>query len=382
MKRRFAVVICLLAQAAFAQRHKLGTVNAETPEGALLQQIGQESDAAKKTALMEEFAGKFSKHEGAGWVYMQLQSAYVKANQFDKTLEVGDKLMAMDADDVETAHQNLKAAEGKKDPDLIIKWAAQTAAIAKRVEVSPQPKDEEEVEYWKHRVDFSKQVVAYTDYALYNAALTSTDGKRKIQLLETLQQSNPKNAYAAGIPAMIFTTYRQMNDNANAVATAEKILASDQSSEDMLLLVAYDYMQKNKEPDKVLGYAGKLVDLMGSKAKPEGVADADWAARKNQFTGLGHYMTGLTLMNQSKLAPADKSLRLALPLVESNADMKAEVLFNLGLANFKMGEASKATDKIIDAIKFNEQCAAIKSRFQAKAAQNLRIIRSQYRVTK
>ncbi len=382
MKRWAVLAVFLLAQAAFGQRHKLGTVNAETPEGALLQQIGQEADAGKKVALMEEFAAKFPKHEGAGWVLLQLQGAYSKANQFDKTLEVGDKLLALDPDDVETAHQNLKAAEGKKDLDLIVKWSGATAQIAPKVAAEPQPKDEDEVDYWKHRVDFAKQVVAYTEYSLFNAALTTQDGRKKVQLLETLQQRNPKNAYAAQIPGLVFTTYRQLGDNDKAVATAEQILTADQSNEDMLLVVAFNYLQKNQQLDKVLTYSTKLVEVMTSKPKPEGIADADWTARKNQLIGLGHYMIGSVYMNQSKFAPADETLRRALPLVDTNADMKAETLFNLALANFKLGESTKNTQRILDAIKFNEQCAALKSRFQAKAAQNLKVIRAQYRVTK
>ncbi len=382
MKRWAVVAVFLLAQVAFGQRHKLGTVNAETPEGALLQQIGTEADAAKKVALMEEFVTKFPKHEGTGWVLLQLQGAYSKSNQFDKTLETGERLLALDPDDVETAHQNLKAAEGKKDLDGIVKWSGETARIAPKVAASPQPADEDEVAYWKYSVDFAKQVVAYTEYSIYNAAITAQDGRKKIQLLETLQQRNPKNAYAAGIPAMIFTTYRQLGDNDKAVATAEQILATDQSSEDMLLIVAFNYLQKNQQPDKVVAYSTKLVEVMASKPKPEAIADADWTARKNQLTGLGHYMIGSIQMSQSKFGPADETLRRALPLVESNADMKAETLFNLALANFKLGESTKNTQRILDAIKFNEQCAAMKSRFQAKAAQNLRVIRAQYRVTK
>ena len=162
-------------------------------------------------------------------------------------------------------------------------------------------------------------------------------------MLETLQQRNPKNAYAAQIPPLIFTTYRQLGDNDKAIATAEKILETDQSNEDMLLVVAFNYLQKNQQPDKVQAYSKKLVELMESKPKPEGIADADWTARKTQLAGLGHYMIGSVYMTQSKFAPADETLRLALPLVESNADMKAETLFNLALANFKLGESTKNT---------------------------------------
>src|SRR6266568_4993742 len=150
MKLRILIfALVFAAGAALAQRHKLGTVNAETPEGLLLQQIGQAPDEAKKLALMEQFAAQSPKHEGIGWVYEQMQTAYIKAGQLDKALEIGDKLIAMDPDDIEAAQQNLKAAEAKKDPDLIRKWSDQTSQIARKLAASPQPKEADEVEDWK-----------------------------------------------------------------------------------------------------------------------------------------------------------------------------------------------------------------------------------------
>ncbi|HBY61875.1 MAG TPA: hypothetical protein DEH78_18810, partial [Solibacterales bacterium] len=63
--------------------------------------------------------------------------------------------------------------------------------------------------------------------------------------------------------------------------------------------------------------------------------------------------------------------------------LKAAALFNLGLANFRMGEAAKGeaqSQRILDALRFNQQCAAIKSPFQAQAAKNVAAIKSQYRL--
>src|SRR5256885_329994 len=112
---------------AEAQRRQLGTVNTETPEGALLQQIGQAEDASKKLGLMEQFTSQFPKHEAAAWVEEQLQPAYLKAGQFDKAIATGEALLASDADDLEAAHQNLKAAEAKKDPEAVRKWSDATS---------------------------------------------------------------------------------------------------------------------------------------------------------------------------------------------------------------------------------------------------------------
>jgi hypothetical protein len=51
--------------------------------------------------------------------------------------------------------------------------------------------------------------------------------------------------------------------------------------------------------------------------------------------------------------------------------VKAEVLFYLGLANYKMEKGQEAYN-------FFKACAAMKSPFQAQANKNLTVIRTQY----
>ena len=129
--------LALAAAPAWTQCHKLAEVNATTPEGQLLQKAGLEEDAAKKLALQEEFVTQYPQNEAAGWVYEQLLNAYVKANDADKALAVGEKLAAIPPECVEVAQQTLKAAEMKKDPDLVLKWSGKTAELAQKVISSP-----------------------------------------------------------------------------------------------------------------------------------------------------------------------------------------------------------------------------------------------------
>jgi hypothetical protein len=124
--------LALVAAPGWTQCHKLAEVNSGTPEGQLLQQAGQEEDAAKKMALQEQFIAQYPQHEAAAWVYEQLLTAYVKANDADKALAVADKLAAMPPECVENAQQTLKAAELKKDPDLVLKWSGKTADRCRR----------------------------------------------------------------------------------------------------------------------------------------------------------------------------------------------------------------------------------------------------------
>lgn len=361
--------MALAAAPGWTQCHKLAEINTASPEGQLLQKAGLEEDAAKKQALQEEFVTQYPQHEAAGWVYEQLLSTYVKANDADKALALGDKLAAMPPECVEDAQQTLKAAELKKDPDLVLKWSGKTAELAQKVVTSPKPTDADEVENWKARVDYARQVNTYTEYSLYAMALGTADPKKQVMLLEALQQRNPKSEYLAKAVDTLFVAYQKSGAADKAVALAQQTTATGTPSEDMLVVLTADAAKK-KEGEKVHTYSAKLVEVMNSKPKPDGVADADWTKRKNTFLGLAYSMNGEQYFNEGKLAQADQELRKSLPLMEGNA-LKTEVLFYLGLANYKM-------EKVQEAYTFFKACAAVSSPFQATANKNLTAIRTQY----
>lgn len=364
------LALSMAPSSSFAQCFKLAEVNAETPEGQLLQQIGQESDEAKKLVLLEKFIAEHPKHEATGWVYEQAHSAYVKANNHDKVMEIGEKLLALSPGCVESAHQVLKAAEAKKDPDLIRKWADETSRIALKVVNAPKPAEEDEVEAWKSRADWARQVNTYTEYSLYAAALQTPEPKQKIALLEALETRNAKSEYLAKAYGPLFLAYRQAGANDKALALAERVLAADASDPDMLLVVASDYLGKKKEPEKVHSYSAKVVEIISAQTKPEGVSDADWQKRRNGMLGAAHFVSGSLYYAQARWPQADKELREAVPFLD-NAQLKAEALYYLGFANYKMEKGQEAAN-------FYRQCSTIKSRYQALAAKNLLGVRREF----
>jgi len=203
------LVAALAAPLALAQRHPLAGINVDVPEGSLIQQIQGEADEAKKLPLLEQFALRYPKDQNIAWVYDMLIAAYAKAGQSDKVLETGQKLLAIDAGDVPTAQECLKAAEAKKDPDLVLKWSDTTSELARKVVHTPQPAAEDQVEAWKRDVDYARQVDVYTEYALYAALVQSTDPKVRIQLGEALQTRNPQSEYAAKVSQPLFLAYMQ-----------------------------------------------------------------------------------------------------------------------------------------------------------------------------
>jgi tetratricopeptide (TPR) repeat protein len=374
--KTFAFVV-LLAFAANAQpRHKL-VVNSDTEEGKLLQQIGQQTDDPKKQALLEEFIAKYPKHDGVTWVYGQLQPLYIKQNQFDKALDAGDKALAIDPDDLDVSYNNLKAAEGKKDPDPIKKWALQTSQIARKTISAAKPGNEDD----KNRADYARQVDTYCEYSLYATALQSTDVNKTLELVEALEQLNPRSQYLPKVYGNYLSALRQSGQVDKAGSTAEKLADNGLANEDVLLIAADYNLQKKNQPDKVILYSTKLLDLLNSnalksKAKPEGVSDADWEKKQQTLSGLAYWMAGITYSGQGKYAEADKSLRDALPNLKDE-QVRAIALFHLGLADYQLGKAGKNRAQIQDALKYSEQSAAIASPLQAQAQKNVRAIRGE-----
>ncbi|HYO82602.1 MAG TPA: hypothetical protein VES20_14455 [Bryobacteraceae bacterium] len=373
---KLVAFLAACAVLACAQRHKLGEINTETEEGKVLQAIGSEEDAGRKLQLMESFVSKYGKHAAAGWVWSQLQPAYNKAGNFDKAVQAGEQLFAIDAGDMDAAYGSLKASEGKKDAPGVLKWAVTTSDLARKTATAPKREDQTDEEY-KQAVDFAKQVDTYTEYSLYATGLAEPNPQNVVQLAHALEARNPNSQYLPQVMSRYAWAAREAKVMPEAVAFGERAFARKQFNEDLLAAMADYYLNANpKQPEKVLEFSGKLVEVISSKPRPEGVSEADWAKKKSLMLGLGHWMAGSTYGSQSKHALTDKSFRSALPYIKDNDQLLAGALFHLGVANYQIGKG-KNTQQMVEAVNFMKQCAALKSPYQAKAQQNLAVMRKE-----
>jgi tetratricopeptide (TPR) repeat protein len=377
---RLFLLVTLTAMTATMGLHakrKLN-VNTETPEGAKLKHLGDEADAAKKLALMEAFVKEHPSHDSTSWVYGEMQTAYLAANAFDKSLAAGEKVLADDADDVAAAHTCLKAAEGKKDAALIKKYAGITSAAARKAAAVAKPADADDVAAWTQAVDYAKQVDTYTEYSLYANAVQASSPDARIELGEALMAQNPNSQYVGMIRPQIFLAYQQKGNTAKAVEAAESGIKADPANDDMLLYLA-SKAYETKNTAKAVEYAKKIAEVLPGKPVPQGMAEADWNKNKSIKLGVAQWMLGVIASNEQKWADADTYLRAALPNV-AGGSLAAETLFHLALANYRIGDPKKDRKRIDEALKYNQQCAAIASPFQAQARKNIAAIKSAYRI--
>src|SRR5260370_40252971 len=96
-------------------------------------------------------------------------------------------LISAAPDELEDAYAKLKEAQTKKDVDEVKKWAAETSKLARALVSAPQPTDASEVDTWKQRVAYGKDVDTYTEYALSATAMQSAaEPAKAIALVDAL----------------------------------------------------------------------------------------------------------------------------------------------------------------------------------------------------
>jgi len=359
----------LIGQCALAQRYT-PTASPDSPEGQFLDLINLQSDDARKLSLLEQFTQRFPKHPAASWAYEQLQMQALHYSQWDKALTYGEKLAQLNPDDMETAQLNIKAAESKGDKVTVKLWTDYVQRIALRTLDAPPPKDPERLEEWKRRVALASQYAVQDEYVLYKKAVDSGDPRQKIKLLDELLKRNPDTTYLPQALVIYLNSYRAIGDNRNAMAYAERILATDRNNEDALLAAAEGYLQRGSSSDKVVSYSSRLIELMNTKKKPAAVREEDWQKKRSVYTGTAHWMIGNTYITQYRFAAADSALRAALPLLRGSEQSAASITFYLGWANYKL-------EKYQEAVRFYKQCAAIHSQFQEAALKNLTVIKNE-----
>ncbi|HTA69683.1 MAG TPA: hypothetical protein VK776_15440 [Bryobacteraceae bacterium] len=357
--KRYLVTLALLVLPVVAQQRQNFTINVGTPEGQMLQNIGQEADEAKKVAMMQEFMDKYPMHEGAGWVCVQLQAVYLNQKAYDKALEVGMKVLDSSPDAIDVGLNTIKAAEGKDDPEAVKKAAVKTAQIARKLE-SVKPADDDAKAMQGH----DKEVGNYAEYALYAASLKSKDPKEVAEIGAALEEANPKSQYL-----WLATPNYLRALGAKGCTTASKLSAADSKNAEAFL-VAADCAWRGSRADGAISGGTRALEALNSRPKVEGGNEGGKIGMANFYVGAGNAM-------QQRFGPANKALRAALPSIKGDSVVYANALFYLGLANYNLGKAIGDRGQMREGLKYFEESSGIASNVQAQASRNAMLIKSE-----
>jgi tetratricopeptide (TPR) repeat protein len=162
-----------------------------------------------------------------------------------------------------------------------------------------------------------------------------------------------------------------------ALALAEEAIRENRADENQLLLATEYYMQRQRNAEKALSYALKLIQLLTVKPKPADVSAQEWERRKTNALGYAYWTAGLLETARERFSQADRLLRSGIPFLRGRDQMLAGALYNLGYVNYRLAEAGERI-RIHDAVRFTEQCIQIQSPVQDQAQKNLAAMKSEY----
>jgi hypothetical protein len=240
------------------------------------------------------------------------------------------------------------------------KLAVETNKNAKAEAAKPQPSNASEVDHWKQRVEFAKQVQTFAEYSLSTTAIAVPP--KTVELVDALIEMNPKSTYLNDCAGSYLAALGKEGAK-KQVEGAQKIINGAPNNEDALYALAAGNQNAT--------YASRLVNVLRTKAKPEGMSDADWTRKKDMMLGQGYYVMGSQACAKSTWTDCDKNLRSALPLVSKEPSLAGPTYFFLGLANYNISKLTNDRVKLQEAEKFSEQSAAIPGPMQQQATRNV-----------
>jgi len=371
--KSYILGLVLLVLPAAAQEKQSFTINVGTPEGQLLQSIGQETDDARKATLAQDFLSKYPKHEGAGWVCAQLESILVSQKDYDKALAAGNATWP-NVPDMDMAYYALKAAVAKGDVDQVKIWSARTAeAAGKDIAANKAPADDDA----KKDLEYSKQVDEYAEYALYVTALKEKDNpKNVIELVDQLEKLNVKSQYLPLVSGTYFAALGKAGEAAKVCTAAERMSGAGSKNAEAML-VAANCAWRSQRGASVVTYGSRALEAINSRQKEQGMSDADWANLKAGIVGGANCYVGVGYSLEQKWGPANKALRAALPELKGDEDLRGTALFYLGLANYSLGKLVGDRSQMRQGLNFFQESAGVRNPMQDQAEKNARVIKQE-----
>jgi hypothetical protein len=384
MKLSVPAFALLLAQLSLsggalgAERHK-PDVDPETQEGILLQRIQQEPTQPRKLALLEKYVTEYPKTNSSAWVYEQLLYIYMDTAQWDRVIQSADGLLAADPNDVDSAHDALKAAEAQNNSELIAKYAELAWDLASRALQTPKPSDPDDLPDWTKLMAYDREALDYSEYSIATLAAAQTDELKRTELTLALEQRNRQSKFLVIAKKPTVIELATLNPQ-RAIQLAEEGLAKDPDNVDFLMTIADHDMSLEKNLPRVLTYALHILELVQGKPQPPGIAPSEWEKKKEKFTGWANWLAGVVYAKQARYGLSDRYLRAALGYIQEEQRLLAAAYFYLGYANYALAGELADKGRAIDAVKFSKQCADMDSPFRSLALGNLEALRNSYNV--
>lgn len=345
---RWLCLMLSLALVVSAAAQTRITIPAGTPEDKALTDISAESDAQKRTAMLEEFVKTYSGNPAAvAYGDWQLSQQFISTDPA-KALDYGDKALAAMPDVVDILQSQADVAQQLKNYAKVVDYSVRAAVVINSLDKRPKPEGMSDQ-------DFASQIAQekagfqnayqYLQTTGYNAILSESDPKKRLEEIDRYTEAYKGSQFADDASAMAIATLQEMNDMPRLVAYGEKVLASSPNNVRVMTVLANALAEDQQATNlpKAAAYAKKVIELIQ--------ADQAAADQNKKITeGFAYQILGYTLLREEKTPAAVTELKTASSMLKDDPAKYSITLYRLGFAYAKLNKVAEAKEVLTEAV--------------------------------
>ncbi|MBS1840205.1 MAG: hypothetical protein JSS69_15175 [Acidobacteria bacterium] len=357
-RSQLGLLLALLLSATANGQHigKYVPIPAGSEADHATQAIQAATDPAQKLSLIDKFAAELGTGDMALVADELYVNYYLAQKNYPKTFEYGDKLFALDPDNMQNAVSMVRAAAEANDADKLLAYGLKVPAIIKRYKAAPAPSGLS-ADQWagdqKSALEANADNLRYVQQAvLFGIEQVKDPAKRAGQLVQ-FADGFAEYPYANEALGVAAASYQQAQNTPKMLETANALLTKDANNLGMLLLLSDYYAEKGEQLDKAEAYAKKATSLADATTKPEGISDEQWKQQTTLQKGLALSTLGQVGLQKKENAGAVTNLVAAAPLLKSNDTSYARNQYRLGFAYLNLKKLPEAKQAFTEAASVN-----------------------------